>query len=69
MGIIATTEFSVRSAIHALKGYNPGQWVFLQDMALPIKHIANWRLLRNNKQAQNNHDNSNKNKNIVDHNY
>ena len=31
---------------------SPGQLVFGQDMILPINHVADWRYIRQHKQAQ-----------------
>ena len=38
-------------------------------MVPPIKHIANWILIRQRNQTQINHDNVHENKNKVDHAY
>ena len=69
MGIIADSEFEVHFIVHTLKVYTKGQLVFGRDMVLPIKHIANWKLIRQSKQAQINYDNVRKNKNRLDHDY
>ena len=52
MRILAAEAFVVRAMYHRTKQKNPVRLVFGQDMILPIKHIANWRLIRQSKRAQ-----------------
>ena len=52
MGILSAAEFSVRSTVHKLKDYILGQLIFGQDMIILIEHTANWKLVRQSKQAQ-----------------
>jgi len=49
-GILSATAFAVRSTYHTTLKHTPGQLVFGQDMILPIKHIANWEYIHQNKQ-------------------
>ena len=58
MVIISVTVFTIRSTVHTLKGYTPGQLIFGQDMVLPTKHISNWKLIPQRKQAQINYYNA-----------
>ena len=37
MGILDAASFPVSYTVHTLKGYTPGQLVFVRDMVLPIK--------------------------------
>ena len=46
MGILAAAAFAVLSTYHRTKQKFPGQLVFFQDMILPINHVADWRLQR-----------------------
>ena len=52
MGILADAAFSVRSTIHTFKGYTLWLLVFGRDMILPIKNLADWKLMLQWKQAQ-----------------
>ena len=46
MVILVVTAFSVQSAYHRIKDKSPGQLMFGRDMILPIKHVADWRYIR-----------------------
>ena len=52
MGILMSTASDVRSGYHRIKDKSPGQLVFVRDMILPIKHIADWRYIRQCNQSQ-----------------
>ena len=52
MEILATAAFAVRSTYYRGKGKIAGHLVFGQDMILPINHEADWRYIRQRKQAQ-----------------
>ena len=52
MGILTAEAFTIRYTHHSTKGKSPGQTVFDQDMILPINHAADWRYIRQCKQAQ-----------------
>ena len=58
MVILSVTVFEIRSTVHTLKGYTPGQLIFGRYMVLPIKHISNWKLIPQRKQAQINYYNA-----------
>ena len=45
-GILAASEFPVRSTTNRMKDYSPGKLVFVRDMILPIKHMVDWGLIR-----------------------
>ena len=50
LGILAATEIVMISTTDILKGYSPGQLIFVRDMILPIKHDVDWELIRQKKQ-------------------
>jgi hypothetical protein len=49
MGILSATAFAIRSTYHTTLKATPGQLVFGRDMILNIKHIANWKAIKENK--------------------
>ena len=67
MVILATAAFAVRYILHIIKYYTLGQLLFGRDMVLPIKYIANWKLIRQHKQSQINYNIVRKNKTRLDH--
>ena len=69
MGILSAAAFVVISMYHTTKGKSPGQIVFGQDMILPINHVADWRYIRQSKQAQIDKDVICENTTIIDHDY
>ena len=52
MGILSATAFSVQSTYHINKDKSPVQLVFVRDMIIPIKHIADWIYINQCKQVQ-----------------
>ena len=66
-GILASAAFTINPTANGLKGYSMGQLVFFCDMILLMKHMVDWELLRQRKQAQINRDNIRKNSKRVDH--
>ena len=68
-GIVAAEVFEIRTTSNGIKGYSLGQLILFRDMILPIKHIVNWELIRQQNQTEINKDNSRKNRNRVDHKY
>ena len=42
MGILDVSVFAICSTTNSLKGYSPGQLIFVHDMILPIKHRTDW---------------------------
>ena len=61
MGILAGASFAVHSTIHTREGYTLGQLVFFLAMFIPINHISDWKLVRQQKQEQTNYNNNRKN--------
>ena len=52
MFIFASDAFAVLYKYHHVNGKIPRQLVFVRDTILPIMHIANWRYICPQKQAQ-----------------
>ena len=48
-GILAAAAFAILSTTNSQKGYSPGKLIFGRDMILPIKHRADWKLIRQQK--------------------
>ena len=69
LGILATAEFSIISTTNRQKLYSPGKLIFGRDMILPIKHMVDWELIHQKKQAQINKYNIYKNRHRVDYDY
>ena len=66
---MATAAFSIRSTTNRQKCYSLGTFIFGSDVILPIKHMVDWELVRQEKQAQINKDNIRENIHRVDHDY
>jgi len=49
-GILSAAAFALRSTYHTTLQASPGQLVFGRDMMLNIKHIANWKAIKERKQ-------------------
>ena len=48
-GILATAAFAIRSTTNRQKGYSPGQFIFVRDIILRIKHRVDWELIPRQK--------------------
>ena len=48
-GFLSATAFAIRSMYHTTTQASPGQLVFGRDMILNIKHIANWKAIKDRK--------------------
>ena len=68
-GILAAVAFAIRATYHTTRQASPGQLVFGRDMIWNVKHIANWQLIRDRKQAQINKDNIRENRTRIPHEY
>ena len=66
-GVLSATAFAVRSAYHTMFKKTPGQLVFGRDMILNITHVANWELIRQNKQKLIDKNNKLENAKRVEH--
>lgn len=60
-GILSATAFAIRTTYHTTLKKSPGQLVFGRDMILNVKHIANWELIRAQKQRLINGNNQREN--------
>ena len=67
LGILEASALAIHSTSNRLKGCSPGQLVFGRDMIIPIKHKADWELIRQQNQTKINRYNIRKNNKIVDH--
>ena len=61
LGILEAEAFAILSKLSRLKGYSPGQLLFGHDIILPIKHMLEWELIRQQTQTKINKDNIRKN--------
>ena len=66
-GILAAAAFVIFLTTNRQKGYSPEQLIFGHDMILPIKHMMDWKLIRQQKQTQINRDKTRENKHTVDY--
>ena len=60
-GILAATMFAVCATYHTTLQASPMQLVFGRDATLNIKHVANWKHIRQRKQLRINHNNKREN--------
>ena len=49
--ILVAAVFEIRFTVNRLKSYSMGQLIFGNDIILPIKHIVNWELMRQQNQT------------------
>ncbi len=68
-GILSTAVFAVRSMYHTMLRKTPGQLVFGRDMIFNTTHIANWEVIRQNKQKLIDKNNKRENAKRVKHDY
>jgi hypothetical protein len=68
-GILSATAFALRSTYHTTLQATPGQLVFGRDMILNIKHIANWKAIKERKQQIIQKNNKRENSKRIFHEY
>jgi len=68
-GILAATAFAVRSTYHTTLKATPGQLVFGRDLILNVKHVADWKMIKERKQRLINDNNKRENSSRVRHKY
>ena len=68
-GISMAAAYAVRSTYHATLHATPGQLMFGQDVTLNVKHIADWKLIQEQKQHLININNARENKSRIEHTY
>ena len=69
LSILAAAAFVILWRNNRKRGYITGQLIFGRDMIILIKHRVNWELIRQQKQAQSNRENTRKNKQRVEYDY
>lgn len=68
-GILSAAAFAVRSTYHTTLRKTPGQLVFGRHMIFNTTHIANWEVIRQNKQKLIDKNNKRENAKRVKHDY
>ena len=68
-GIIAAAAFAIWSTYHTTLQATPGQLVFGRDMILNMTHMANWKLVTQQKQKIINANNKRENAKHIPHKY
>ena len=68
-GILASTMFALRSTVHTTTQHTPSQRVFNRDSILNVPIEANWKLIKQRKQALINKGNARENSRRKDHTY
>jgi len=67
-GILTATMFGVRSTYHTTLQATPMQLVFGRDAIMPIKHRAEWKLIKDRKQKLINANNKRENAKYIKYN-
>ena len=67
--ILSSVAYAVRSTYHTTLGATPAQLVFGRDMIYPIAFVAEWDVIRRNKQRLINKSNERENSTRVDYDY
>ena len=68
-GILAAAAFAVRSTYHTTLQATPGQLVYGRDMIFNIKHVANWKAIKERKQKLIDQNNKKENRKRIQHTY
>ena len=68
-GVISAIGYAIRSTWHTTTRATPGQLVFGRDMALNVKHIANWNYIQQRRQKIAATNNQRENSRRVPHKY
>lgn len=66
-GMLTATAFAVRSTCHTALQAAPGQLVFNRDVMFNIKHVANWKAIKEHKQKKIDHNNARENAKRLEH--
>ena len=69
LGMVASTMFSLRATVHTTTQHTPAQLVFNRDSIRNVSIEANWKLIKQHKQALINKANERENKLRKDHTY
>jgi transposase InsO family protein len=68
-GILSAVAWAIRSTYHTTLKATPGQLVFGRDMILNVTHIADWHLIKKNKQTKIDLNNRRENEKRIPHDY
>ncbi len=68
-GILAAVAFAVRATVHTTSRATPMQLVFGRDAVLNIRHLADWRYIRERKQDSIDRSNARENAKRLPHQY
>ena len=69
MGTLESEAFEVRSTYHIIKDKSPVRMFFGREIIPPIKHVVDWKYIRQIKQAQIERDIIQENLNIIEYDY
>jgi len=67
--ILASVAYAIRSTYHTTLGATPAQLIFGRDMIYPLAYIAEWDVIKRNKQRLINKNNERENSTRVDYDY
>ena len=68
-GVISAIGYAIRSSWHATNQATPGQLVFGRDMAINVRHVADWNHIQQRKQKVASANNARENRRRVPHHY
>jgi hypothetical protein len=66
---LASAAHAIRSTFHTTLKATPGQLVFGRDMVLPIKFMADWGPIEQQRQKEMVHNNRRENSSRISHDY
>ena len=67
--ILASVGYAIRATYHTTLGATPAQIIYGRDMINPIEYIAEWDVIRKNKEKSIQKSNDRENKNRIEHDY
>jgi hypothetical protein len=66
---LSSDEYAIRSTFHTTLKATPGQFLFGGDMVLPIKFMADWGAIEQQRQKEMGRNNRRENASIMSHDY
>jgi hypothetical protein len=66
---LSSAAYAIHSTFHTTLKATPGQLVFGRDMALPIKFMADWGAIEQQRQKEMGHNNRRENASRISHDY
>jgi hypothetical protein len=66
---LSSAAYAIRSTFHTTLKSTPGQLVFGRDMVLPIKFMADWGAIEQQRQKEMGHNNRRENASRISHDY